>query len=671
MNRNTKFKIICLVIFIFNVKLVSGQTSSEVIQAGRIKIQKETDDLISANKTLNLQLVKLQNEEVSVIKNVKDSVGYEKALLEKNRIDSIYNEKLLVQKKFKEICSLENRLDSLNRNQKITLSSTLELTVKEYQQRGYPTFKTDETLDPASYPNKKTVENLESKLKNVPSNVRLSGGKATNGIHSTYNVSFSAPFSKDNFSQYIKHNNIILNDSIQSNIESKLYAQHSKRLNSYNFVCDILKKSNVYENPETQLSEEIIEIIGGKLGKNSYVVAIKKEVYLALLSQYKNILEDNCRLSIINSVEIEDWKEKDYFLLNIYIQNLKHAQINFYNSNLSLLYPMSFECNQDNFSYNVRTLKTIKVKKLDAAIEQFSFKLLSMTDINNLIDTLGQDIKFFNRFFDYSEKLKAAQGEIDKYTSVKNNSDKTFNGLVILIQNKESDFKTKIKKITVELAWNTARIDSKERRISELEEYEKRREQYVISADKKMVEKDYAEAIIYYERALTERYLYRKLGTGVGLGDSKDVETKLTKARELYAPILAKEEQAEKQREVENEKTRQSNSSSGNKTEGALLKEYLVQLSGRISYDGYGDGENYVSGFTSNGSCYTRFNGIRGEGAYEIKRIDGNLTLRVVTNNNTYEFDAYENLYGKWEFNLENIDSGDSNLRNTIWKNQQ
>ena len=35
------------------------------------------------------------------------------------------------------------------------------------------------------------------------------------------------------------------------------------------------------------------------------------------------------------------------------------------------------------------------------------------------------------------------------------------------------------------------------------------------------------------------------------------------------------------------------------------------------------------------------------------------------------EFDAYENLYGKWEFNLENIDSGDSNLRNTIWKNQQ
>ena len=50
-----------------------------------------------------------QNEEVIVIKNVKDSVGYEKALLEKNRIDSIYNEKLLVQKKFKEICSIENR----------------------------------------------------------------------------------------------------------------------------------------------------------------------------------------------------------------------------------------------------------------------------------------------------------------------------------------------------------------------------------------------------------------------------------------------------------------------------------------------------------------------------------------------------------------------------------
>ena len=93
----------------------------------------------------------------------------------------------------------------------------------------------------------------------------------------------------------------------------------------------------------------------------------------------------------------------------------------------------------------------------------------------------------------------------------------------------------------------------------------------------------------------------------------------------------------------------------------------MVQLSGRISYDG----ENYISSFTKNGGCYTRFNGTKEEGSYEIKRIDGNLTLRIVTTNNTYEFDAYENLYGKWEFNLENIDSGDYNLRNTIWKNQQ
>ena len=125
--------------------------------------------------------------------------------------------------------------------------------------------------------------------------------------------------------------------------------------------------------------------------------------------------------------------------------------------------------------------------------------------------------------------------------------------------------------------------------------------------------------------------------------------------------------EAEKQKQIEIEKNKQSNSSSGNKTEGALLKEYLVQLSGGISYDG----ENYISGFTKNGGCYTRFNGTRGEGAYEIKRIDGNLILRIVTTNNTYEFDAYENLYGKWEFKLKYIDSGNYNLRNTTWKNQQ
>ena len=113
MKRNKVFKIICLVIFMINVKLASGQTSSEVIQAGRIKIQKETDDLISANKTLNLKLIKLQNEEISVIKNVKDSVGYQKALLEKNYIDSIHNEKLLVWLLTSENLSFEYDLDFL------------------------------------------------------------------------------------------------------------------------------------------------------------------------------------------------------------------------------------------------------------------------------------------------------------------------------------------------------------------------------------------------------------------------------------------------------------------------------------------------------------------------------------------------------------------------------
>ena len=67
MNRNKIFTVICLVTFVFSARLASGQTSTEVIQTGKIKIQKETDSLISANKNLNLQLVKLQNEEIYLL----------------------------------------------------------------------------------------------------------------------------------------------------------------------------------------------------------------------------------------------------------------------------------------------------------------------------------------------------------------------------------------------------------------------------------------------------------------------------------------------------------------------------------------------------------------------------------------------------------------------------
>ena len=189
---------------------------------------------------------------------------------------------------------------------------------------------------------------------------------------------------------------------------------------------------------------------------------------------------------------------------------------------------------------HVKPLKTVKAKNLEDAIDQFGFKLLSKENVNKIIETLGEEIRFFDRYFDYSEKLKGVQSELDKYASDKNKSDKTFNGLVNLIQNKESVFKTKIQKTSDELARNTIIIDSKEKRLSELEENERRREQWVVSADKKMIEKDYSGAVRDYETAQYNRV-------------SKDIEIKIKKAQELNAPILAKkqEEEAQRNREIE------------------------------------------------------------------------------------------------------------------------
>lgn len=559
MNRNTLFKIICLLIFIFNVKLASGQTSSEVIQAGKIKIQKETDDLISANKTLNLQLVKLQNEEVAVIKNVKDSVGYEKALLEKNHIDSTYNGTLLVLNRLKEICRIENRLDSLNHIQKINLSSYIQLTAEEYIKKGYPIFRSDETL----YPNEdsqsllktKPAENIEGKLKQIPEYVTVRGWNSTNKIYDSYSASFSAPYSKEIFSKYIKYNNFSINDSIQSIFEAQLYKEHTKRSNSYNFASALLRESKVYEIPKSQISEEVVELIGTQLVESSYLLAIQKDAYIRLLSEFKDKLDENCSHFVLNTTEIENWKDKDYLLIKFYNARVLTSKISFYQSIYKLEYLMFL-------GRHVKPVKTIKPKNLDSAIEQFNFKLLSKEDVNKLIETRGEEIQFFNRFFDYSEKLKVAQGELDKYTSLKNNSDKTFNGLVSLIQNKESGFKTKIQKISEELARNTIIIDSKEKRVSELEENERSREQWVVSADKKMIEKDYSGAIRDYETAQHKRV-------------SKDIEIKIKKAQELNAPILAKKQEEETQRNREIEANRLKENEDWHSED--VLKNWLLE----------------------------------------------------------------------------------------------
>lgn len=131
---------------------------------------------------------------------------------------------------------------------------------------------------------------------------------------------------------------------------------------------------------------------------------------------------------------------------------------------------------------------------------------------------------------------------------------------------------------------------------------------------------------------------------------------------------LAKQEEEER---IRREKERKQENLK-KKPEGAILKDYLVALSGRISYMGYGDEENYLSGFTRSGDCYTRFNGRRSEAAYQIKGKDGSLILKIVTSNfNVYEFRAFRySEDSKWQFSLEYIENGDYNLKGTTWSNQ-
>jgi hypothetical protein len=185
---------------------------------------------------------------------------------------------------------------------------------------------------------------------------------------------------------------------------------------------------------------------------------------------------------------------------------------------------------------------------------------------------------------------------------------------------------------------------------------EEKRAKFLDLANKYFNEAKWYEAYTNFDEALRIR-------------KDSEIESKRDIANNNYFEEVKKQEKFRQEQELLKKDENKENKEN-NKPEGAILKDYLVAMSGRISYNGYGDGANYLSGFTRNGSCYTKFNGVSGKGGYEITRINGNLTLKIVTSSNTYEFTAYKNLYEKWEFSLSNIENGDYNLKGTSWQNQ-
>ena len=192
----TKWSLVFLITIFSN--LVLSQTAEEFKRTKKLRIEKETDSLILIRDKKNKELEKIISTKEFRINTIKDSCKFNELLNSKGYSDSIYNTQSAKIKSLQEICKIEMRLDSLNANQKITLRSEMVLTTKDYQKRGYPVFKSDETLHPNSYPNLKPVENLESKMKNVPSYLRLSGGSSTNDIHDKYNVWLDLPYTKEN-----------------------------------------------------------------------------------------------------------------------------------------------------------------------------------------------------------------------------------------------------------------------------------------------------------------------------------------------------------------------------------------------------------------------------------------------------------------------------------------
>jgi hypothetical protein len=532
---------------------ISGfcQSLNEIIEKRTIEINKETDSLVLIRDQKNKELEKIITSKEYRIKTIKDSCKYNELINSKKSTDAIYNDQSLRFKKNQEICRIENRLDSLNANQKIMLRSTMELTTKDYQKRGYPIFKDGETLHPKSYPNLKPVENLESKMKNVPSYLYLSGGSSTNDIHSKYNVDLHLPYSIENFQLFVQHNGIIINDSSMSKFESQLRNQHINRIGSYDFICSLIKKNKVFINPEAQLNDEIVEELGTKLGKGQLIIAMTKSDYVNLLSENKNKMTSQCK-GIVFITEKSDfdyehfdkWGENEVYLITIFNGQLHHSRLEFRENNglanYSLEYPLFFECDRKNFSFNVGVKKMLKYKKFEKAIEKYNFTVIDESEKNKLLFNLGNDVRFFDRFFSYSDSLIECQNNFKIIQLKKQSIDKQFSDLEKRILSEESKYNVISNKISKEITQLSSLVNQKEERIKRMIEDEGVRQILISEADKLTDQKNHEQAISKYESAIKIR-------------NSEDVEAKLNKTRKIYEPIKAEKDRKERQEAKEAE----------------------------------------------------------------------------------------------------------------------
>jgi hypothetical protein len=491
----TKWSLVFLITIFSN--LVLSQTAEEFKRTKKLRIEKETDSLILIRDQKNKELEKIELDNLNQTSQLREKLKYDEIKQNQKNLDSsinVINSKL---DSLKIHTSRDNLLDSLFKDSYIKIEK----------------------------PNYSSTTRIGLLRKDI-----LDNHLGTN---------------TGNLTDIIKEE--LLKRELKE-IESKrtLFQLQDKNL----FLEEDFFEVNKKEKDEQILNYlEKSEDILNSLGSDNYCfycsptyVIVNKEIYFKLKGA--GILKGNSDIQ----KKADKIKEDEFLLIKFKKNEFENKAIITLNEKSQFIVDGNSVYLKQDFDYNqLQYGEPISSKKLSKIKDKYNGnKIVFFNDErkNKFLNDYRREWSLVQNYQNSILLKSSLETKLNELKAQKSLVDKKMNEIKNEISSSDSKNNSKVKKLQYEIDQLNNSINLKDDKIKKMLDDENLRVTLIIDGNKNLEQKNYEQAISNFESAINIR-------------NSVDINVKLTKARDLYAPILAIKKEKEKKRQAEEEKLRQ------------------------------------------------------------------------------------------------------------------
>jgi septal ring factor EnvC (AmiA/AmiB activator) len=223
----------------------------------------------------------------------------------------------------------------------------------------------------------------------------------------------------------------------------------------------------------------------------------------------------------------------------------------------------NFDCYYRNIGIGGRIINEKQLIKIQAELtNNVLVKLYDQTSTTKFWEDFGREIKIIKRHLNAKVEIRTLQSEIQLLNEQKKTIDLQVKNLNTSISKLESTLSQSSKSQKSKIDEMTRIIESKDKRVENAKEQEKSRLAYIVNGDSYLKNNDFEAAISSFKNAQAIR-------------KSSDLVEKIQIAEKKYAPILAKKQEEETQRNREIEANRLKENEDWHSED--VLKNWLLE----------------------------------------------------------------------------------------------